>query len=118
MQLKLFRFTKIEKTPQNIEDRINAFLEDGYAFKFGCQSESTTKGKFYVSLYCEKKKSNIRAKVFKNSDAQGLEETINKFLTKDIVLKWSTQSSTSSTIYSIIYYELRKTNDKKEANQN
>lgn len=114
MQLKLFSFTKTEKHPKVIEDRINNFLEEGHAFKIACQSESVTKGKFFLSLYCEKKKSNIRAKVFKDLNPKNLETQINDFLGDKVNVKWVTQSSTTSSIYTVVFYESGKTKNEKE----
>lgn len=113
MQLKLFSFSKIEKNPKIIEEKINDFLKDN-TFKFCCQSESTNSGKFNVSLYYENKKSNTRVKVFKNSNSKDLEKEVNEFLETDITMKWSCQSSASSTIYVVLFYELGKANAKKE----
>ena len=119
MELKLFSFTKTEKSPKIIEDRINIFLEDNKCFKFVAQSESTKSGKFFLSLYYENKKSNIRAKVFKNANNRGLEQDINEFLKEGHTMKWASQSSSTSSIYVVVFYELRKANDrsKKEENQ-
>jgi len=117
MNLKLFSFTKTEKSPLIIEERINKFLEDGNAFKFGSQSESTKSGKFYLSLYYEKRKNNIRAKVFKNSNAVNLQEKVNEFLEEGHTMKWSCQSSSTSSVYLVIFYELGKANENKKENQ-
>lgn len=118
MELKLFQFSKIEKSPRIIEDRINGFLDEGKTFKFACQSESINRGKFYLSLYYENKKSAIRVRVFKDYNPISLEQKINDFLKTGAVLKWSTQSSSTSSIYCTIFYELRKTNEKKQENKN
>ena len=114
MEVKLFSFTKTEKHPQTIEDKINSFLEEGNAFKIACQSESSTKGKFFLSLFYEKKKTNIRVKVFKDIDHRKLEKDLNSFLEGDVNVKWTTQSSTTSNIYMVVFYESRKTKDEKE----
>jgi hypothetical protein len=118
MQHKFFRFTKIEKDPKTIEAKINQFFESNKAFKFACQSENVVKNSFYISIYYENKKSNIRAKVFKNADELALEESINQFLKEGHTVKWSTQTSSSNTIYIILFYELRNGDEEKQANEN
>lgn len=116
MQLKLFSFTKIEKNPIIIEERINEFLKDK-AFKMATQSESVNSGKFLLSVYYEDKKSKIQAKVFKDINHQNLEKKINEFLETGVTMKWTSQSSTTSSIYVVIFFEPGKENDKEE-NQN
>lgn len=116
MHLKLFSFTKTEKSPVIIENRINDFLE-GKAFKIANQSESVKSGKFFLSVYYEDKKSNIKAKVFKDTNSKNMEAKINGFLDGGVTMKWSSQSSTTSAIYAVIFYELRKANGNKEENK-
>jgi hypothetical protein len=118
MLLKLFSFTKTEKSPKVVEERINSFIEEGNSFKFASQSESTKSGKFYLSFFYEKQKTNIRAKVFKDVNIKNLEEKVNEFLNEGFTMKWSSQSSTTSSIYMVIFYELRKANENQKENKN
>ena len=117
MQLKLFSFTKTEKSPAIIEKRINEFL-DGKSFKMANQSESVKSGKFFLSVYYEDKKSNIKVKVFKDTNTKNMEAKINAFLEEGVAMKFASQSSTTSAIYAVIFYELRKANGNKEENKN
>ena len=110
MFLKLFSFSKTEKSPKIIEDRINSFLENN-AFKHACQSESTKSGKFYLSIFAEPKSSGIRAKVFKDTNTASLEERVNEFLKEGNSMRWSCQSSSTTSIYMVVFYELRKADD-------
>lgn len=118
MEVKVFSFNKTEKSPSIIEKAINDFLE-GKAFKFCSQSESSTKGKFYLSLFYENNKSNIKARVFKNTKPQILQDEVNEFLKEGHTMRWSCQSSSTSNVFLVVFYESRKANgDKKEANEN
>lgn len=118
MLAKILSFNKVEKSPILVENKVNSFLE-GKTFKFACQSESTKSGKFNLTVYYEDKPSNIKARVFRDTSVVNLDKNVNEFLATGIDMKWSTQSSQTSSIYIVIFYDAGKANgtEKTEANQ-
>lgn len=111
--MEMLAFTKVEKNPKTIEERINNFLE-GKTFKWATQSESTTKGKFFISIFYDNKKSNIKAKVFKDMNKNSLNEKVNEFLDTGVNMKFATQSSSTSAIFLVVFYEPRKGSGKED----
>ena len=103
MLSKTFAFNKIQKTIVKIEDDLNGFLKS-HSFKFATQNESSLKGKFVVTIFADKGKSSIRAKVFKNQHIDQLDVDVNNFLLKH-PMKFATQTFVGSSVYTIIFYD-------------
>ncbi len=118
MLSKIFAFSKIERIPSKIEERINEFLDQGKSFKFSTLSESHTKGQFYVTLYYDDKKSNVRVKAFRDNSKDRLDKAMNEFLSTDIDMKFANQSSTSNNLTILIYYSPKKANDSGKEEEN
>lgn len=108
MITKTFTFSRIEKSSELIEKKLNDFLEK-HDFKYAVQNESAIKGKMAVSLFCNEKPGKVRAKVFKDGDFKNIDEDINTFLEKN-AMKFVTQSFIGSTALTIIFYT-NKTED-------
>lgn len=115
MKLKIFEINKIEKKSDIIEEKINSFL-NGKTFKFATQSEGIVNSKIYISVFYEEgKQSNTKAKCFKSCNASDVEKLANEFFKNDeIIMKWAVQTSTKSNIFSIIFYDLKAVNEKKD----
>lgn len=108
MIIKSFPFFKSDKTTQNMETKLNSFLEKN-AFKFATHIESPSTKKVIVSLFAdpvsEGKKSSIKAKVFRATELSRLEEEVNSFLSGEVKMKFSTQSFVENSLTTIIFYE-------------
>ena len=119
MLSKIFAYSKIERTPAKIEDRINEFLE-GKSFKFATLSESQTRGQFFVTVFYDNKKSNIKVKAFRDVNKDRLDKVMNEFLSADVEMKFANQCSTSNNVTILIFYSPKKANDtgKEKAHKN
>lgn len=119
MKVKIFEINKIEKKSDIIEEKINSFL-NGKTFKFATQSEGVINSKIYISVFYEEgKASNTMAKCFKSCNASDIEAWANEFfMNEENVMKWAVQTSTKSNIFSIIFYDSRMIDDKREKDEN
>lgn len=103
MLSKTFVFTKIQKTTEKIENDINAFLAE-HEFKLATQNESTSKGKFIVTIFAVAGKSTIKVKAFKDQHIDALDKKVNLFLKKN-PMRFATQTFVGSSVYTIIFYD-------------
>jgi len=119
MKAKMFAFSKIERDPAKIEEKINTFMEDK-TFKFSTISESSTRGQFYATVFYDEKKSNILVKAFRDNNKERLNKVIGEFLAGDVKMVFANQCSSSNNVTILIFYSLKKANDtaKEEENKN
>lgn len=110
MLSKTFVFNRIQKTVTKIEEDLNKYLEE-VEFKYATQNESTAKGKFIVTIFGNKKKGTIRAKVFKDQYVDKIDIEVNKFLAKH-GMKFATQTFVGSSVYTIIFYDTKSEDSK------
>lgn len=109
MQSKTLSFSKVEKSILKIDTELNSVLEN-VTFKFATHNQSAVKGKMIVTLFFEEKPGKVRAKAFKGQSHRELDIVVNQFIA-DKKVQFVTQSFIGSSIYTIIYYLLGKTEE-------
>jgi hypothetical protein len=109
MQSQTLSFSKVEKSITKIDNDLNAILEK-VTFKFATQNQSAIKGKMVVTLFYEEKPGKIRAKAFKDQSHKNLDTHVNEFIS-DKKVQFVTQTFIGSSIYTIVYYVIGKTED-------
>lgn len=109
MQSQTLSFSKIEKSTARIENDLNAILEK-VTFKFATQNQSAIKGKMIVTLFFEEKPGKVRAKAFKDQTYKNLDKAVNEFIS-DKKVQFVTQTFIGSSIYTIVYYVIGKTDE-------
>ena len=124
MYSKIFGFNKVERTNKIIEERVNNFLKDN-TLKLASISESSTKGKLYLTLFAEQSegKGATKVKFLKDKDPERVQKSINEFLVGK-TLKFSTQCSSTSNLTVLIFYTeisqsgQNQSNNKDQSGQN
>ena len=117
MLSKIFTYSRIERVPEKIEDKINDFLE-GKTFKFATLSESSTKGQFYVTVFYDVEPGNIRLKAFRDSSKERIDICMNEFLSTGVGMKFASQCSSSNTMTMLIFYSPKKADDTEKTQAN